>query len=393
MTEPNPFSPESWLDSQRKFWDAWMDMTRQASNAATQDQAPENPWASALDQWWKAVSPMAAGSAPLLQDFYDKLIGMGRSYFSMAERVSGKPGDDRKTAGDNVSDWLDQVRAACNAWGASLSTQQDSHIRDFMSFWNMPMDTWQRTVSSFSPMPGDFMKALHPEGADAMAGDMREHLDRFLSMPGVGYSRESQEQYQQLARLVLDYQKAMQDYGIALSKVGVKSTDRFQEKLNEATSSGEPVTSLRAFYDLWVDACEEVYGEYAMSAEYSEMYGEMVNALMAVKRDGSLLVDEMLESMNMPTHREINTLHHRLHQMRRDYQALREEIDQLRDERQRPATAARAQTKASAAKKAASVKQRVTKKTATTRPAGKKQSAAKKRTVKKAAARTATKKR
>ena len=384
MTEPNPFSPESWLDSQRKFWDAWMDMTRQASNAATQDQAPENPWASALDQWWKAVSPMAAGSAPLLQDFYDKLIGMGRSYFSMAERVSGKPGDDRKTAGDNVSDWLDQVRAACNAWGASLSTQQDSHIRDFMSFWNMPMDTWQRTVSSFSPMPGDFMKALHPEGADAMAGDMREHLDRFLSMPGVGYSRESQEQYQQLARLGVEPSELVERF--------TRSGGPGGQHANK-TSTDEPVTSLRAFYDLWVDACEEVYGEYAMSAEYSEMYGEMVNALMAVKRHGSLLVDEMLESMNMPTHREINTLHHRLHQMRRDYQALREEIDQLRDERQRPATAARAQTKASAAKKAPSVKQRVTKKAATTRPAGKKQNAAKKRTVKKAAARTATKKR
>jgi class III poly(R)-hydroxyalkanoic acid synthase PhaE subunit len=384
MTDSNPFSSEPWLDAQRKFWDAWMDMTRQASTAATKDQAVDNPWADGLDQWWKAVSPMTSGTAPLLQDFFDKLVGMGKSYFSMAEHVSATPGGGEQTAGDMVSDWLDRVREACNAWGTSLSAQQDPHMRDFMSFWNMPMDTWQRTASSFSPMPGDFLKALHPEGADAMAGDMRMHLDRFLSMPGVGYSRESQEQYQQLARMVLDYQKAMQDYAIALSKVGVKSTDRFQEKLNESASSDEPVTSLREFYNIWVDACEEVYGEYAMSGEYSEMYGEMVNALMQVKRHSSLLVDEMLESMNMPTHREINTLHQRLHEMRRGYRALREEIDQLRDETERPAASP------VASKKAAPVKKRTPAKKRTTKKAAAQPASPKKRTTKKTTARKAT---
>lgn len=326
---------------------------------------------------------MAGGSPPLLQDFFDKLIGMGKSYFSMAERVAGMPGNNQK-AGDAVSDWLDQMRKACDAWGASLGAQQDPHMRDFMSFWDMPLDTWQRTMSSFSPFPGDFLKALHPEGADAMAGDMREHLDRFLSMPGVGYSRESQEQYQHLARLVLDYQKAMQDYAIALSKVGVKSTDRFQEKLAETTASDGPVSSLRAFYDLWVDACEEVYGDFAMTDEYSEMYGEMVNALMAVKHHGSLLVDEMLESMNMPTHREINTLHRRHHETRRDLRALRNEVEQLRDELRGSSTAQTART---------TRKKAPTRKTATKKTTPAKSVAPKKRAAKKTTARKTTQKR
>ena len=384
MADSNPFSPESWLDAQRKYWDAWTDMTRQVGGAAAAQQAPDNPWAASLDQWWKAVSPMTSGSAPLLQDFFDKLVGMGKSYFSMAERVAGMPGETHK-AGDAVSDWLDQVRKACDTWSASLGARQDPHLRDFMSFWDMPLDTWQRTVSSFSPLPGDFLKAVHPEGADALAGDMREHLDRFLSMPGVGYSRESQEQVQQLARLVLDYQKAMQDYAIALSKVGVKSTDRFQEKLAEATASGEPVSSMRAFYDLWVDACEQVYGEYAMTTEYSEMYGEMVNALMAVKHQGSLLVDEMLESMNMPTHREINTLHQRLHEMRRDYRALRNEVEQLRYELR---TSSTAQSAGTTPEKVATRKKVATKRTAAAKPGPRKKGAAKKATARKATKKT-----
>ena len=130
MTDSKRFSAEPWLDAQRKFWDAWMDMTRQAGTAATAKQAAENPWADALDQWWKAVAPMTSGSAPLLQDFFDKLVGMGKSYFSMAEHVATAPGADDKTPGDAVSDWLDRVREACNAWGASLSAQQDPQLRD-----------------------------------------------------------------------------------------------------------------------------------------------------------------------------------------------------------------------------------------------------------------------
>lgn len=386
MTDSNPFSPDPWLNAQRKYWEAWMDMTRQASGAAAENQANDNPWASALDQWWKAASPMADTSAPMLQDFFEKLVGMGKSYFTMAQRVAGKA-DDARSTGDAVSDWLDQIRDACNAWGASLNASQNPQVRDFMSFWSMPMDTWQRTVSSFSPMPGDFMKAF-PEGADAMAGDMREHMDRFLSMPGVGYSRESQEQYQQLTRMVLDYQRAMQDYAIALSKVGVKSTDRFQEKLNEATANDEPITSLRDFYNLWVDACEEVYGEYAMSAEYSEMYGEMVNALMEVKHHGSLLVDEMLESMNMPTHREINTLHQRLHEMRREFRTLRDEIDQLRGTPRPSAARSAAAARPSTVKRRTSVKKAAPKQAAASKSAAPK----KKRAAKKTAARKVTKK-
>jgi hypothetical protein len=110
------------------------------------------------------------------------------------------------------------------------------------------------------------------------------------------------------------------------------------------------------------------------------MYGEMVNALMAVKHHGSLLVDEMLESMNMPTHREINTLHRRHHETRRDLRALRSEVEQLRDEL-RGSSAAR--TAGTTHKKAPARKKIATKKTPASQPTARKKSAAKKTTVRK----------
>jgi class III poly(R)-hydroxyalkanoic acid synthase PhaC subunit len=66
-----------------------------------------------------------------------------------------------------------------------------------------------------------------------------------------------------------------------------------------------------------------------MSEDYARTYGEMVNALMAVKQEGSRLVDEVLEGLNMPTRREISTLHERFQESRREIRRVRRDLDEL----------------------------------------------------------------
>src|SRR6185369_9435648 len=124
------------------------------------------------------------------------------------------------------------------------------------------------------------------------------------------------------------YLRALTDYNFALMQVGARSTERFTKKISEQDA---PVNSLRKIYDLWVDAFEEGYAEFAMSSEHAALFGRMVNALIAVKHQGSLLVDEALESMNMPTRREINTMHLRVHEARRANFTLRAELELIRD--------------------------------------------------------------
>lgn len=257
------------------------------------------------------MSP-AAGESGVGREFYDRLLDLGRSYFTMTENLT-----KAANPAAAVDEWLEQMQAAFSGKPAAGGRGP----KDFMAFFDLPLDTWQRTVSSFSPIPGDYLKALHPEIGD----QVHDQLDRFLSIPGVGYSRESQEQYQHLGRLVLDYQKAMGEYANAMSKIGLRSVERMRKKLEETE---EPVTSVRALYNLWVDACEDEYAELTMSEEYAEIYGRMVNALMALKRQGAQMVDETLEGFNMPTRREVNTLHRRLQETRRELRALRSALEE-----------------------------------------------------------------
>lgn len=329
----NPFTPEDWMEAQRKYWSAWMDMSRKA-------MGNHNPghtgWADGLDQWWKTVGsgmPLSGNEA------MEQMLKMGRNYFSMAENLY-----QGNNATEALNRWLDQMNSAFQGF-----TQIPGASKDANAFWQMPMDTWRRATSSFMPMPGDFMQALRPPARAPYGDAVQEQLDRFLSVPGVGYTRESQEQYQNLAKVVINYQQAMQNYQAAFNKVGMDSIDRFRARLDDAGRQDQPITSMRALYDEWVDVCEEVYGEFVMSEEYAKLYGEMVNHLMAVKHQGTRLMDEVSESLNMPTRCEVNTLHRRLQESRREQHALKSALRKLTDQVNSMAPPAKAESGTSTA--------------------------------------------
>jgi len=83
----------------------------------------------------------------------------------------------------------------------------------------------------------------------------------------------------------------------------------------------------------------------------------------------------------MATYREINTLHRRHHETRRDLRALRSEVEQLRDELRGSSAARTART---TRKKKPTRNTGTTKNTAPAKPAAPKKSAAKKTTNRKA---------
>jgi polyhydroxyalkanoate synthase subunit PhaE len=320
---------DRWLEAQKRYWDAWTDMAQRGLDAAMPgSRAPANPWADAMEQWWKAVSPSAPKPA---EDVFSQLVNMGKNYFAMAEGLS-KP----TTSGDvseMVQNWMRTLSEAFGKAGQGMNPLAAMGLggktgRGAMPFWDLPFDTWSRTMSAGSPVPGDFLKAF--EG-DVPAG-MRAQMDRFLSAPAIGYGREYQEQYQKFSRLVMEYERAMGQYQAGFGELGQKSLETFQKHLEAAADASGPVNSVRQVYNIWVDACEEVYAEYAMSDAYAKRYGEMVNALMAVKQQGARLVDEWLEAMNMPTRSEIGGLQRRLHDSRNDYRKLSGEAERMRAE-------------------------------------------------------------
>jgi class III poly(R)-hydroxyalkanoic acid synthase PhaE subunit len=217
-------------------------------------------------------------------------------------------------------DWS-QMGAAFRPDGL-FKTDQFKGLNTFM---DLPMDTWNRLAANVMPMPGGFGHAFQPGGTQPM----QDQMNKFLSTPAVGYSRESQEQFQVLAQRQMDYMSATQAYQMAFGKLGMESAKGFQAALQARVKEGKPISSLRELYDQWVEMSEANYAEFVMTPEYQALYGRLVNSLMALKQQTARMVDQTLEAMNMPTHVEITTLQCRQQELRRDNLKLHKELKSI----------------------------------------------------------------
>lgn len=315
----------SWMNSQQNYWKAWSDLAQRGMKAP---EAPKNPLADGLAQWWQAVSPM---TPPDGRQVFDKLMDVSKGYFSMAERFMS--GTQNKPDGgmEAINAWLENMQKSWSDWSQMGSAFRPDamfgadQFKGMNTFLDLPMDTWNRLAANIMPMPGDYTKAFHQNGAQPM----QDQFNKFMSVPAVGYSRESQEQYQILAQRQMDYLAATQAYQMAFGKLGMESGKGFQAALQTRMKEGKPISSLRELYDQWVELSEAAYAEFVMTEEYQTLYGRLVNTLLALKQQMARMVDQTLEAMNMPTHAEISTLQCRQQELRRDNLKLHKELKSI----------------------------------------------------------------
>lgn len=321
-----------WMDYQRKYWDALNALTPEGSKTTAEvssSSASVNPWADALDKWWMSASSLAT---PPVQDFYSRLIDQGKAYFGMVEGLN-QALQMAASTGQSLSQWQDAMSKTFDSMKTAFtvpSRDVQDNARKMMGLWELPLENWERMASSMSVMPGDSLQGINVPDVGTMKDSIKGRLDQFLSAPGVGHMRERQDQFQELTRLLINYQESMQDYARSFSDMGVKSVERLQKRFGEFVAEGKELKSLRDIYDLWVDCCEESYADYVSTDDYVEVHGRMVNSLMALKRHSRMMVDEVLGALNMPTRREMETLHSRFHQLRRQEKATQKDIEVLK---------------------------------------------------------------
>jgi len=266
----------------------------------------------------------AQGAPPSSADLLQRIADQGKVFLTMVEEYTAtamRSGNAFSTS----TDWERVFRSAADGWQRALGLSAGDPA-GLSTFWKLPFDTWSRTASSASFFPGDYLENLKPESWSRLTDDVHRNLDRFLSTPGVGYTREWQEQGQELSRLTLEYQRALQEYLALFRGLNLDVVNRVYRNLGERTKRQQPITTLRGIYDLWVDCSEAAYLELVSTDGYARAYGHMVNALMALKQHGRHLVDEAVGAVGMPTRRSLNTLQQRQQELRRELSSLRSQL-------------------------------------------------------------------
>ncbi len=139
--------------------------------------------------------------------------------------------------------------------------------------------------------------------------------------PAFGLNREQQMLQQDMLAAVTESLQASARYQALIQRANAQGMERLQDKLAEHAEPGRQINSLKALYDLWVDAAEEAYAQIALTEEFREVYGEMVNTQMRVRQLQQQQTEQLCQQLGVPTRSEVSSLGERLQALRRELRA------------------------------------------------------------------------
>jgi hypothetical protein len=284
---------DDWRELSNQYWNAWSDATRRVFGVATADAEPGGaPWHEGLEQWSRMFD---AGKMQGAQsEIVERLLAGARSYFALLQSLA------EKNAGGNPDPeaWSEAVRGSFNFPGADAALFDNPLARALRELAGQGAKGFEQMMDNLQPA-------------------MRE-ARALLDMPAFGYAREHQEHYQRMGKAWLDYQHETNRYNALIARASRRAFEIFEDKLAERGEPGRQIDSVRGLYDLWVDAAEDAYAEVALSDEFREVYGALVNAQMRVRRNVQREVERIATDLGMPTRTEIDSMGKRLHELHRD---------------------------------------------------------------------------
>lgn len=255
-------------------------------------------------------------------DYSQMFANIGAPFLNMFQGASGAQGSDTQRM---VDSWLETQR---HYWQTALNNLQAPPVTP--GVW--PAFTPHPTAPHFSAFQGLGLgtasdgSGMGPGSAFAdmlRGGRAFDPFEQLASLPGLGYLREKHEEFARLYKAWQAHEAAQQKYSAEMIRVMLEALAQFESSLAAPPASQKPFASLKDIYAHWVSISEEVYARFAASPAHTALYGEVVNTLSAVKREMSVIIDHWAGHMNLPTRAEVDSLHQRMHEMKRELREMK----------------------------------------------------------------------
>lgn len=280
----------------RRYWAAWGDAMRGAMPGAAPSAgvAGAQAWHDAVDWWTHAVH----GNRAEVNEAVGRFNSQAQRWFGQMQQVAAQfAGQDAGAA------------EIARAWKQALGAAGENPFPEM-----------------FRGMRGQGLQGLEQwiEDASPWLGAWREEAAGWLRMPAFGAGREHQERAQRLAEAQLDVQQQTSAYNALMLKASQSAYEIFESKLAEREEPGRQLDSVRALFDLWIDAAEEAYAQIALSHEFREVYGRLVNAQMRLRAGIQREVEQLSALFGMPTRSELDGAHRKIVELERAMRRLRD---------------------------------------------------------------------
>jgi class III poly(R)-hydroxyalkanoic acid synthase PhaE subunit len=293
MSDPKAAWMPDWQSMQKQFFSAWTDAARSGA-------APSMPVHEGFDVWLKLFNNKNSGNEVL-----DKVVGSAKQFAEFMQGVVGQLATTRPDLSTPAA-----MREALEKAMGGINAQKNPVIDALRGISG-------EGAKGFEDMYREWLKIAKPLEADARA---------YMSLPAFGMNRESTERQQALMQAFSDYQDQNTRYNTLMFKASRLGLDKFESRLAERSEPGREITSMRALYDLYVDAAEEGYAEVALSDEFREVYGALVNSQMRVRQRVQDEIERSTASLGIPGRTELDSVHKRLHDLRRRVADLEEKL-------------------------------------------------------------------
>jgi class III poly(R)-hydroxyalkanoic acid synthase PhaE subunit len=313
----------------RQYWAAWGEALRAGAAPA----APGMPdWKDAVD-WW---SRLAHGGRIEANDAVERFNRHARDWYGRMQQLAAQFAGHDASAADIAAEWK-------RALGASGENPFPEMFRALRGNGARGLEQWMEDASPW---------------LDAM----RREAGGWLGLPAFGLGREHQERLQKLAQAQVELQQRESAYNALMLKSLQRAYELFESKLAACEEPGRQLKSARALFDLWIDAAEEAYADIALSPEFREAYGALVNAQMRLRDGVQKEVERAGAVFGMPTRTEVDAAHRRIAELERALRRMRDAQPEPR--REAPIPAAKPATKKPADRKSAAKKTAVKESTA-----------------------------
>lgn len=319
----------------RRYWGMWGDALRDAAPPASV-QAGMRGMHEALDGWMRQAGGQG-GFGNVLEHFNRQ----SKDWFAQMQQVAAQFAGRDHSASDVARAWRE-------AFGGA---------HPFQSLLQGMQGPGLEAIAQWGQLDAPWLQA------------MRGEANAWLGLPAFGFAREHQERLQALGKAQLRMQAANDAWNALLAKVSQAAFARFEDKLAEREEPGRQVGSVRALFDLWVDAAEEAWAEAALSQDYRRVFGELVNAQMQLRLAAQAIGEQMATALGLPGRTELDSAHRKIAELER--QLRRMQRGATAPAAKPVAPAERAPAKKAAAKRAAkpAAKKAVAKKVAASKPA------------------------
>jgi len=278
----------------RQYWNMWGDAARAATPGAggfgaIGSMGGLQGFRDAMDGWTRNVGAGSSGANDVLGHFNRQ----SQHWYGQMQQVAAQFAGQNHSARDVAEAWRKLIGG--NGNGSEL----------FQTLFDGMQGPGMQQLQQWSDAAAPWLQSMHKEAANT------------LGMPTFGFAREHQERLQGLGRAQLDWQQALSAYHALLGKVSQDAFSRFEAKLIDREEPGRQIGSVRALFDLWVDAAEEAYAETALSVEYRHVYGTLVNAQMHMRNAMQSIIEQNATSAGLPGRAELDSAHRKIAELER----------------------------------------------------------------------------